>query len=139
MNRALLDTDIFSQVLRARNPTVVANASAYRQAHGRLTISVVTAMEMVKGIQQDGRPHQVPVLLAGLGGEEILPFDLACAEQAGRIWGELDRTGQTIGVADPMIAAIAIHHGLDLVTGNTKHYQRIRQLGYPLTLVDWRA
>ena len=37
-----------------------------------------------------------------------------------------------------MIAAIAIDQGLELVTGNTAHYQRIQQLGYPLTLVNWR-
>jgi hypothetical protein len=28
--------------------------------------------------------------------------------------------------------------GLELATGNTAHYQRIQQLGYPLTLVNWR-
>jgi predicted nucleic acid-binding protein len=37
-----------------------------------------------------------------------------------------------------MIAAIALVHGLELVTGNTAHYQRIQNLGYPLTLIDWR-
>jgi tRNA(fMet)-specific endonuclease VapC len=37
-----------------------------------------------------------------------------------------------------MIAAIAIKNGLELVTGNTSHYQRIQQLGYSITLVDWR-
>jgi predicted nucleic acid-binding protein len=37
-----------------------------------------------------------------------------------------------------MIAAIAINQSLELVTGNTAHYQRIQQLGYPLTLVTWR-
>jgi predicted nucleic acid-binding protein len=37
-----------------------------------------------------------------------------------------------------MIAAIALHHGLELVTGNTSHYQRFQQLGYPLTLTTWR-
>ena len=37
-----------------------------------------------------------------------------------------------------MIAAIAIINGLELVTGNTAHYQRIQQLGYPLTLANWR-
>jgi len=37
-----------------------------------------------------------------------------------------------------MIAAIVVVHGLELVTGNTAHYQRIQQLGYPLTLVNWR-
>jgi predicted nucleic acid-binding protein len=37
-----------------------------------------------------------------------------------------------------MIAAIAISHRLELVTGNTGHFQRIHQLGYPLTVVNWR-
>jgi predicted nucleic acid-binding protein len=37
-----------------------------------------------------------------------------------------------------MIAAIALTHGLELVTGNTAHYQSIQQLGYRLTLANWR-
>jgi tRNA(fMet)-specific endonuclease VapC len=65
-------------------------------------------------------------------------LDHSAAELAGRIAGDLDRTGQTIGKADPMIAAIALNNGLELVTGNRSHYQRIQQLGYPLTLVNWR-
>ena len=50
---------------------------------------------------------------------------MTAAELAGRITGDLDRTGQPIGRADPMIAAIAIVNGLELVAGNTAHYQRI--------------
>lgn len=60
------------------------------------------------------------------------------AELAGRIAGDLDRIGQAIGVADTMIAAIAIDNGLELVTGNTSDYQRVQHLGYPLVLVNWR-
>ena len=37
-----------------------------------------------------------------------------------------------------MIAVVALEHGLELVSGNTAHYQRIQQLGYPLTLINWR-
>jgi tRNA(fMet)-specific endonuclease VapC len=37
-----------------------------------------------------------------------------------------------------MIAAIALTHGLELVTGNTSHFQRIQQIGYPLILANWR-
>ena len=51
------------------------------------------------------------------------------------IWTESD---SPLDGADPMIAAIALVHGLDLVTGNTAHYQRIQQLGYQLVLVNWR-
>ena len=76
--------------------------------------------------------------MSSIASEEILVFDQTAAELAGRIAGDLERVGQPIGRADPMIAAIALEHGLELVTGNTAHYQRIEQLGYPLTLVNWR-
>ena len=61
------------------------------------------------------------------------------AELAGRIAGDLERIGQQIGVADTMIAAIALDSGLELVTVNTSDFQRVQQLGYPLTLVNWRV
>jgi predicted nucleic acid-binding protein len=138
MNKALLDTDIYSEILRAVNATVIGHATAYRRAFGRLTLSVITVMEMVKGFQQVQRPQKIAPLLAHVSFEEVLEFDQPAAEPAGRIWGDLERTGQPIGLADPMIAAIALAHSLELVTGNTAHYQRIHQLGYPLPLVNWR-
>ena len=55
-----------------------------------------------------------------------------------RVYGDLERLGKTIGGADPMIAAIAIHNGLTLVSGNVIHYQRIQELGYPLVVDNWR-
>ncbi len=52
------------------------------------------------------------------------------------VQSRLDRVGRPIGRCDPLIAADAIRHSLELVSGNTAHYQRIQQLGYPLTLVN---
>jgi predicted nucleic acid-binding protein len=138
MRETLLDTDIYSEVLRAVNVTVTARARSYRQTYGRLTLSVITVMEMVKGLHQVHRSQKIIALLTHVGLETVLGFDQPAAELAGRIWGDLERTGQPIGIADPMIAAIAITNGLELVTGNTSHYQRIQQLGYPLTLANWR-
>ena len=37
MNKALLDTDIYSEILKAIDQNVTRNAAAYRQAQGRLT------------------------------------------------------------------------------------------------------
>jgi len=139
MNKVLLDTDIFSEFLKGHDPTVQQNAAAYRQAIGPLTISVVTVMEMVKGLHKMSRVPAIQALMARLGSEEVLGFDLDAAEQAGRIHADLERTGQPIGWADTVIAAIALRHTLQLVTGNTSHYQRIQLLGYPLVLGNWRA
>jgi predicted nucleic acid-binding protein len=138
LNKVLLDTDIYSEILKAVDQTVKANAVAYRTIHGVLTLSAVTLMEIVQGHHRKQAFRQLQHFLTNVAVEEVIPFDRAAAELAGRIAGELDRTGQPIGTADPMIAAIALQHGLELVTGNTAHFQRIQQLGYPLTLVNWR-
>jgi tRNA(fMet)-specific endonuclease VapC len=45
VNKALLDTDIYSEILKAVNPTVAQNATAFRQTHGILTVSVLTMVE----------------------------------------------------------------------------------------------
>lgn len=138
MNKALLDTDIYSEVLKAVNPTVASNAAQYRQQHGVYSLSVVTVIEVVSGFQWVQNARRLQGFLTAIASEEVIPLEQPAAELAGRIAGDLSRTGQPIGWADPLIAALAIEHGLDLVTGNTAHFQRIQQLGYPLTLVNWR-
>jgi hypothetical protein len=46
LNKALLDTDTYSEILKAVDPNVTRNATAYRQARGVLTLSAVTVMEV---------------------------------------------------------------------------------------------
>lgn len=96
-------------------------------------------MESVRGLRKKQAIRQLQNLLAAARLQEILPFNTACAELAGDLGGELERIGRPIGLADTMIAAIAIINGLELSTGNTAHFQRVQQLGYPLTLVNWRV
>ena len=139
MKKSLLDTDIFSEVLKGIDQTVVSVAAKYRAEHGVLTTSVVTVMEVVKGLQRVEREDRIKGFLAGVSiSEEVIPFGFRCSTTAGRIYGDLERTGQPIGRADPMIASIAIENGLVLVTGNTSHFERIQNLGYPLELQNWR-
>jgi len=138
MNKSLIDTDILSEIGKGIDPDVVRNATAYRNAFGRYTLSVITIMEVVRGFQKKQSFNRLQQFLTAIASEEIISFDQPAAELAGHIAGDLDRIGQPIGRADPMIAALALGHGLELVTGNTAHYQRIQQLGYPLTLVNWR-
>ena len=138
MDRALLDTDILSEILKDRNEAVSARAAVYLRAQGRLTISAVTVLEVVAGWRRLQREDRVEEFLGRVGLFEILSFDTLAAEQAGRIEGDLLRTGTPIGRADSMIAAIALIHRLPLVTGNTSHYARIQGLGYGLSLQNWR-
>jgi tRNA(fMet)-specific endonuclease VapC len=139
VNKSLLDTDILSEVSKGINQIVTRNATAYRQAHGVLTLSVISVMEVIQGYQRVGGSNRIQAFRNAIASEEVIPFDQPAADLAGHIAGDLDRVGRPIGRCDPMIAAVAIVNGLELVTGNTTHYQRVQQLGYPLTLANWRS
>lgn len=138
MDRALLDTDIFSEMLKGIDHSVVNRAVAYRAIWGRYATSMITVLEIVKGLHKVQREPEIQRFLEALSTVELLTLDLQAAELAGRIYADLERTGQPIGRADPMIAAIALQHGLTLVTGNLAHYRRIQSLGYDLALENWR-
>lgn len=138
MDKALLDTDIFSEVLKGIDSHVVAQATAYRAIYGRYTISTITVLEIVKGLHKMQREDRIQQFLDGLTTIDILTLDMQSAELAGRIYADLERTGQPIGRADPIIASIALRNSLTLVTGNQAHYQRIQGLSYKLKLDNWR-
>ncbi len=138
MSRSLLDTDIFSEILKGVDPRVATRATAYKADFGRYTISTITVMEVVKGFHKARREEKIKEFLSGLPSAEILTLDTRSSELAGRVYADLEKSGQTIGRADPLIAGIALRHRLTLVTGNLAHYRRIQQLGYELDLENWR-
>jgi tRNA(fMet)-specific endonuclease VapC len=139
MDESLLDTDIFSELLRAKNSAVLGKGKDYLRQFGHYTISAITVVELVRGFQKDGRTDRIDSLVKSLTLHEVLSLDQDTAVIAGIISGRLQRSGQSIGHADPLIAAMAIHHDLTLITGNTAHFERIVLLGFPLRLDNWRA
>src|SRR5438874_38856 len=126
MDRSLLDTDIFSEVLKGIDPTVSLRKTAYLAAYGQYTVSMLTVAEIVKGFHKQNWEDRITQFLAGLSAVELLTLDLGSSELSGRIYADLERTGQPIGSADPLIAGIALQNDLVLVTGNQAHYQRIQ-------------
>jgi tRNA(fMet)-specific endonuclease VapC len=80
LNKAILDTDTFSEITKGVDPTVAANARAYRNAFSRYTISAVTFMEVVRGYQKKQASRQLQAFLAAIASEEVIPFDQPAAE-----------------------------------------------------------
>lgn len=139
MAEALLDTDILSEILKAKDGNVLSRARSYLSEHGRFAISVITVTEIVRGFYQVQAPEKAEEFLEKLSGVDVLPVDLETSSLAGRLDGELVSKGLKIGVADVLIAATALHLDRTLVTGNLKHYSRVQELGFPLRLENWRA
>ena len=138
MSKQLLDTDILSEIIKGKHQTVAARAAAYLQAERRFTTTAVTVAEVVYGFRRMGRADRIDAFEASLSNVEVLPFDDAAARIAGRINADLQSQGYIIGMPDVMIAAIALHHGLTLATGNVAHFEYVRAIGFELGIDNWR-
>lgn len=138
MNKCLLDTDIFSEILKGKNVSVISSSEEYLRSHKQFCISIPSVFEIVLGFHAVKREDVLQETLLFAAQQEILPLDLSSTILAGRIAADLKLSGKTIGNADPMIAAIAITNNIVLVSGNTDHFSRIIDFGYPLILDNWK-
>ncbi len=136
--KALLDTDIVSELMRAKNAVVVARSEAYLQQQGRLSFSTITVFEIMQGLHHMNRVAQAADFVVWTESCEVLEFDSKTAHLAGEIGGALMRTGRIIGVSDTCIAAAALRHKRVLVTGNVRHYDHVRAAGFALEIDNWR-
>lgn len=136
--RTLVDTDIWSEIFKGKNATVLARAAAYLSQHGRFTLTAVTVFEVIQGLQRVQRASRIDAFREMLEDIEVLELDQECADLAAVIYGELERLGRGIDVGDAQNAAIALCHRVGVATGNVRHYSRVQELGYPLVVQNWR-
>jgi tRNA(fMet)-specific endonuclease VapC len=130
----LLDINTCVEYLRQRNSAVVARIAA--TPPGEIRLCSVVKAELYHGAH---RSQQVQQNLAKV--ENFLrpfvsiPFDDDAAREYGRLRADLESRGLVIGPHDLQIAAIALLHGLTLVTHNTKEFRNVDGLN----LEDWQA
>jgi tRNA(fMet)-specific endonuclease VapC len=127
MRQALLDTDILSEFLRG-NEQVAENAERYLLNFEVLTFSVITFYEIKNGLLYRDAKKQLKKFTKLAELSNIVPLTVADAEYAARIQADLRMKGEQIGHADTLIAGIALNHGFELITNNTRHFKRIKQL-----------
>ncbi len=130
----LPDTNSCIAILRRRNPKLIARWQTVKASEVMLCSVVV--YELRHGAERSGdaaKEHaKLDVFLAPFAS---LPFDDPCARKCAEIRYDLERKGTVIGPHDLQIAAIALHHGLILVTHNTREFSRVPGL----QLEDWES
>jgi predicted nucleic acid-binding protein len=122
----LFDTDAISETLRPRpDPAFIAWLSTL--ARDDQFASAVTVGELFYGAYRTaaGGRHVAMIEEHVLPAVTILPFDAAIAQVYGRLAAALADHGTRLADADLQIAATALHHDLELVTGNLRHFGRI--------------
>jgi tRNA(fMet)-specific endonuclease VapC len=128
----LLDTNACIRILNGSSPAVAARLQATNPSDVRLC-SVVKA-ELLYGARRSGRVEPNLRLLHRFFAPLVsLPFDDRCAQEAGLIRLDLERSGRPIGPNDLLIAATARGNDLVLVTHNAREFSRVPGL----QVEDW--
>ena len=136
----LFDTDAISELLRPRPLQAYVQWLESIPRDAQFT-SAVTVGELFRGAFRSAAKerHLNNIEERVLPSVTILPFDLSAARVFGMIRAELEMTGNILPDADLQIAATAIYHDLELVTGNIRHFQRIPNLRLNHILADSRS
>lgn len=137
-SKAILDTDILSEIGKGIDQTVLQNAANYAAEHGQLTFTSVSVFEALYGFHAKGAEQQARRFLQLIAPHEEITPTASDYRLAAQICAALQRAGTPIGTSDPLIAACAIGRGLPLVTGNTRHHGFIQSAGFALQLLNWR-
>jgi tRNA(fMet)-specific endonuclease VapC len=130
----LLDTNTCIEYLRRRNAGVLRRMQMHAPSELRLC-SVVVAELYYGAFKSPRRADNLKLLGEFVPVFESVPFDNAAAERYGEIRARLESGGRIIGPYDLQIAAIALIHGLTLVTHNVEEMGRVPGLA----IEDWQA
>lgn len=135
----LFDTNAISEVLRKRPAPAYLEWLEAIPREDQFTSAVVIG-ELFKGAfrSPDRLRHLENIESRVLPALTVLPYETATARIYGEIQANLTSSGQPLEDADLQIAATAIQHDLELVTGNLRHFERIRGLRTHRALADAR-
>ena len=113
----LLDSSVLSDALNNRKGRLQLLDQISRQEI-LLACCAVSVTELYMGIRA-GEEARTESFLRSL---EFYPVTWESAKLAGDLFLESRKKGQTLGLADVTIAAVALAHGLILVTDNPRHF-----------------
>ena len=125
--RYLLDSNVWIEMLKGRNAWLIDRFTRTRVEN--LTACSPVRAELMHGAEKyiDAGARRERVASA-LDKVVSFTFDDQCAERYGFIRHDLEQRRCVIGPLDLQIAAIALVHGLTVVTGNVREFSRIHGL-----------
>jgi predicted nucleic acid-binding protein len=113
----LLDTNIIIDAINDKKNRNLGLLGLAEQGH-TLACCPINVAEVYAGL----RPKEEPRTAALLRSLLFYPITFPIAELAGRLKRDYSRKGKTLSIPDAMVAAVALHHHLTLITDNTKDF-----------------
>jgi tRNA(fMet)-specific endonuclease VapC len=118
----MLDTNICIYIIKNRPTEVLRKVKRFSPS--ALAISSITVCELEYGASKSSNPEKNrQTLMKFLVPFDVCPFNEQAASHYGNIRAYLDRTGNSIGAMDLLIAAHARSLSLTLVTNSPKEFE----------------
>ena len=125
MAQYILDTDISSYLIRGDHEAVTKKFS---ELYDSCVISSITAAELQYGAKKRNNKQLTQKVKAFCDLVEIIHWDENAAKAYAKLRVELETSGTPIGNMGMLIAASALARKAVLVTNNTEHFSRIKDL-----------
>jgi tRNA(fMet)-specific endonuclease VapC len=130
------DTDVLSAAIRRYPPLALVRRLAAMPAAQQHT-TAITVGELLYGVAKTPRAELVGrVRTLVESAITVLPFDATAAAAYASLRAGLERAGQPLDDPDLRIASIALARDMTLVTGNTRHFDRVPGLRVENWLAD---
>jgi predicted nucleic acid-binding protein len=123
----LLDTSVIIDVLNNKRGRPALLLELARAGH-TLACCPINITEVYAGL----RPKEETATEELLSSLQHFPISPRAARLAGELKREYARKGVTLNLGDVIIAAVAIHHGLTLLTDNLRGFPMKNLTLYPL-------
>lgn len=122
-----LDTNICIYIMNKHPEAVVARFAQFQP--NEIGISTIVISELQYGIAKSSQPQRNQQRFdAFLRPFQIVSYDQAAAQSYGVIQATLEKSGQTIGREDLLIAAHALSCNATLITSNEHEFLRVPNL-----------
>ncbi len=136
----LFDTDAISELFKPEPSPAYVEWLAKVPREEQFTSAIVIG-ELYRGAYRSParERHLRNIEQRVLPAVTVLPYDLDVAKVCGELQARLEIDGEPLHDADLQIGATAVAHGLDMVTGNIRHFGRIPGLALNPVLADARS
>jgi tRNA(fMet)-specific endonuclease VapC len=123
--KTIIDTDILIDLLRDKKEAIDF-LHRLESEDLALCTTTINIFELHHGAHKSKEPEKNILAINKISHRLIiLPLSYRSAQKAGHAYTELERKGQTIGIRDTFIAAIALTRECSIATRNVEHFSKI--------------
>lgn len=122
-----IDSDVLIDFLNNEKYAIFL-MKKFEESGESIKTTSINSFEILNGVAGVSHREKYEKVLSFLNNLTIIDFTFDISKKAAEIFNDLKSKGNLIEIADIMIASICIENQEPLITRNTKHFSRIKEL-----------